>query len=207
MNPSSYNTSCDFSGAIPADTIHPCCTQGVFAGNDDGSLAVTLPFPIAFFTAPTTSYYVNNNGNLSPQSFSTFTPFPLIGHGSPVIAPYLADVDTAAAAANNGNVVHYGNTTLYNRSAWCATWVFADFFPSHTTPTRFNSFQVCLIDASTLTGGIGDFDFGASPSDPFARACTLTRHSPLAAQSSTTSVQQTSPPAASPRTPSCPETF
>ena len=168
-----FTTSCDNS-TVPAPTIRECCSESSFAGNDDGSVAVTFPFPIAFFAPPATNWFLNNNGNIAPQQFGTYTPFPLIGHGSPVIAAFLADVDTRGAQTV-GNVVTYGagvcttgppetHVTYLNRTCWCANWVFSDFYcggstgACQTSPVRLNSFQLCLIEASSITGVSGDVD-------------------------------------------------
>jgi len=50
-----FTTVCNTS-EVPPPTIHPCCTQNTFAGNDDGSIAIVLPFNISFFGPPTVNY-------------------------------------------------------------------------------------------------------------------------------------------------------
>lgn len=83
-----FTTSCDLSGAIPAPTIWPCCTQNLFAGNDDGSIAVTLPFNISFFQPPTSSYFLNNNGAKRRPFFPSprsHVMNPIRQHFSPVV--------------------------------------------------------------------------------------------------------------------------
>ena len=181
-----YSYSCDTARSLPEATIRDCCSSNSLPANDDNSTAVTFPFNVTFFAAPSNRWYVNNNGNISPQKFGTYTPFPLIGHGSPVIAPFLADVDTRGAPGF-GNVVTFGagicttgppetSDTYANRTCWCANWVFSNFFCSNppslpgggepppgvcqnTSVVRLNSFQVCLIDASSIPGfRDGDFD-------------------------------------------------
>src|SRR3989338_7859555 len=49
-----------------------------------------------FFGTNYTAISINNNGNITfgPYGLSTYTPFGLQSGGVPIIAPFLADVDT-----------------------------------------------------------------------------------------------------------------
>lgn len=136
------------AGAVQA---LPGCTDNTLDANDDSSTpAVTLPFSIDFFGDEYTQLYVNNNGNVTfdgPQS--TFTPFDFTISGIPMIAPFLADVDTTGSGSN---VVMYGETEVDGRTAFCVNWVDVGYFGSHTD--KLNSFQLLLVEQTTP----GDFD-------------------------------------------------
>ncbi|HEV2875056.1 MAG TPA: nidogen-like domain-containing protein [Thermoleophilaceae bacterium] len=132
------------------------CTAGTpgattLPANDDNSTgAVPLPFTVDFFGDEYTQAYVNNNGNVTfdgPQS--TFTPFDFTISGIPMIAPFLADVDTLGSGSG---VVTYGNAIVDGRDAFCVNWVGVGYFSSHTD--KLNSFQLLLVEQDTP----GDFD-------------------------------------------------
>ena len=87
------------AGAVQA---LPGCTANTLAANDDGSTgAVPLPFTVDFFGDEYAQLYVNNNGNVTfDQSMGTYTPFDFTISGIPMIAPFLADVDTRGAGSS-----------------------------------------------------------------------------------------------------------
>jgi Nidogen-like/Carboxypeptidase regulatory-like domain/IPT/TIG domain len=120
--------------------------------NDDGSTGlINLPFSIDFFGDTFDSLYVNNNGNLTFDSpLSTYTPSGLNDFGSPIIAPFWADVDTAVG----DNAVTYGNGTVDGHMAFGVNWPGVDCFV--TQGGGLNYFQVLLIDRSDIAAG--DFD-------------------------------------------------
>lgn len=122
--------------------------------NDDSSTGlVALGFTLNFFGIERSQVYVNNNGNLTFDSpLATFTPFDLTSTGREIIAPFFADVDTRSA----GDPVTYGTGTFNGRAAFGANFINVDYFPSSTTHTNRNSFQVILVDRSDV--GPGDFD-------------------------------------------------
>jgi uncharacterized membrane protein YgcG len=136
------------AGAVQA---LPGCATNTLAANDDGSTgAVALPFTVDFFGDEYSSVYVNNNGNVTfdgPQS--TFTPFDFTISGIPMIAPFLADVDTQGAGSG---VVTYGEVTVEGRTGFCVNWVDVGYFSSHAD--KLNSFQLLLVQQDTP----GDFD-------------------------------------------------
>ncbi|MFZ4785886.1 MAG: nidogen-like domain-containing protein, partial [Flavobacteriales bacterium] len=76
-------------------TQHNPATWTQLAANDDGSTGViNLPFTFTFYGTSYTQCYVNNNGNITFNSaYGAFTSsgFPI---GTPMIAPFWADIDT-----------------------------------------------------------------------------------------------------------------
>jgi hypothetical protein len=129
-------------------------TGNTFGGNDDGSVFVaggTGFGSINFFGINYGSFYLNNNGNITfGGPLATYTPFPIVGTGLPMIAPFFADVDTRA-----GNVVTYGTGAAYGHSAWGANWPGVCYFAVQCGET--DDFQLVLVDRSDVA--VGDFDF------------------------------------------------
>ncbi|HEY6017537.1 MAG TPA: nidogen-like domain-containing protein, partial [Gaiellaceae bacterium] len=109
-----------YAGSANAGAVAPSagCTTNVLPPNDDGSTdAVALPFTLNFFGNSYGSLYVNNNGNVTFNGrMSTYTPFPIVSTGTPLIAPYFGDVDTRGAGSG---VVTYGATTFGGNDAFC----------------------------------------------------------------------------------------
>ena len=76
--------------------------------NDDGfSGPINFGFSLNFFGTNYSSFFINNNGNISFGSgISAFIPTGLTGATAPVISPYFADVDTRGSQSG---VVHLRN--------------------------------------------------------------------------------------------------
>lgn len=131
------------------------CEAVTLPPNDDGSSApVPLPFPVNFFGTAYTYLYVNNNGNVTFRApLGTFTPFEINATTPPIIAPFLADVDTRGSGSSPVRY-SYGMTHLGGRPAFCANWVNVGYFSGHTD--KLNSFQLLLVDRSDVAPG--DFD-------------------------------------------------
>jgi hypothetical protein len=114
---------------------------------------VALPFPVAFFGQTYDSVYVNNNGNVTfGRALRTFTPFGLDADTPPIIAPFLADVDTRRAGT-----VQYGTTTVEGRTAFCATWRGVGYFRGRSDKT--NTFQLLLVERADIATGDVDVVF------------------------------------------------
>lgn len=132
-------------------------TANALAANDDGSTgAVNVGFNLNFFGVQSNQVFVNNNGNITfNQSLATFTPTDLNTNngGTPIIAPFFADVDTRGTG-NGAQVVTYGTDVLCGRPAFGVDWINVGYFSQNTSP--LNSFQVILVDRSDV--GAGDFD-------------------------------------------------
>lgn len=122
---------------------------------DDGSSGlITLPFAVDFYGVTYASLYVNNNGNLTFNSPNgTFTPSGLGSdyRGQPIIAPFLADVDTRNAQSG---VAAYGTGVFNGHQAFGATWSNVGYFSNKTD--KLDSFQALLVNRSDL--GLNDFD-------------------------------------------------
>lgn len=69
--------------------------------NDDGfSGPINFGFNFTLFGATYTSFYANNNGNITFQSgLASFTPTGLQGATQPIVSAFFADVDTRGAAS------------------------------------------------------------------------------------------------------------
>ncbi len=141
------------AGAI--EHLAGCDTQSL-PPNDDGSTgAVPLPFTIDFFGNHFGFLYVNNNGNVTFNApMSTYTPFPLLSTGVPLIAPFFGDVDTRSYPASD--IVRYGNASYGGHDAFCVLWdgVGVGYYSYGTD--KLNQFQLLLVDRSDV--GAGDFD-------------------------------------------------
>ena len=121
-------------------------------GNDDGSTGlVPIGFSVNFFGITYTNVYVNNNGNVTFNTYlSAYTPFGLTTDiGTAIIAPFFADVDTRV-----GNILTYGPGTYGSRNAFGVNWINVGYYYEHTD--KLNSFQLILVDRSDVSPG--DFD-------------------------------------------------
>jgi Ca2+-binding RTX toxin-like protein len=140
-------------------------TRVVTAGDDNSSEAVDIT-PVFgtnglnFYGNQIKSIFVNNNGNITfNNSLRQFTPTSIdAGLGTPIIAPFWADVDTRG---NTGNVSPGGTSTGANRVFWSidptnrvvtVTWNDVGFFSQNST--RVNAFQLQLIDSGNGNGFI-----------------------------------------------------
>ncbi len=143
------------SFAVGAVVNDPGCRARTLARNDDGSTGqVTLPFAINFFGTTYSRFYINNNGNVTFNApLPTFTPFTISARTPPIIAPFLADVDTRGEASST---VTYSSApiTFQGRPAFCVNWVNVGYYLMRTD--KLNSFQLLLVDRSDT--GVGNFD-------------------------------------------------
>jgi len=147
-----------FSGAAVAEAgaILGGFNANTLAANDDDSTGlVPIGFTINFFGTSYSHLYVNNNGNVTfdaPQW--VYTPYPLLGTGREIIAPFFGDVDTR----NASGLVTYGPGTVGTRAAFGVNWLDVNYYSAYTpSHTNRNAFQLLLIDRSDR--GVGDFDF------------------------------------------------
>ena len=129
------------------------CSDASLAPNDDGSSAlVNIGFTIDFFGTDYSALYVNNNGNVTfTGPLVQFTPTPIVGAATPIIAPFWADVDTRAEGSA---VVTYGQTMVGGRNAFCVAWDGVGYYNTHDD--KLNEFELLLIDRSDVA--VGDFD-------------------------------------------------
>jgi hypothetical protein len=103
-----------------------------------------------------TKVYVNNNGNVTfGNTLSQYTPNGLAtGVGSPISAPFFADVDTNGEGSG---LVHYGNATYNGYAAFVVNWADGGYFSSGTD--KLNKFQLILTDRSDTGARNFDIEF------------------------------------------------
>jgi hypothetical protein len=120
-------------------------------GNDDGSSnEIDLPFAVNFFGNTYSSFWINNNGNVTfSGSESQFTPepFPIASH--PMIAPFWGDVDTRC---NECGEVYVASP---NAESVVVTWNNVGYYSQQSN--KLNNFQLVLRDRSADFSE-GDFD-------------------------------------------------
>ena len=121
--------------------------------NDDGSSGrLNLPFTANFFGNSHSSFFVNNNGNLTFNgALSRFTPNPFPVANQPMIAPYWADVDTRCVGCGQVYVAAPNPNTVV------VTWNGVGFYNSNSTLT--NTFQTVLRNRSETGSGNFDIEF------------------------------------------------
>ncbi|MHC5060292.1 MAG: InlB B-repeat-containing protein [Planctomycetota bacterium] len=146
--------------AVDADTspvIRPGFDSSALAANDDSSTSlVDIGFMVNYFGIVTQQLYVNNNGNVTfNQPLWEFTPFGLTSNiGTPIIAPFFADVDTRA---ENSPLVTYGQGTVDGHVAFGVNWVGLGYYSQNMD--KINDFQLILIDRSDRMLGSFDIEF------------------------------------------------
>ena len=129
-----------------------CTTNTLPANDDDSTDVVPIGFTANFFGEPFTELYVNNNGNVTFNNpLGEFTPYDFTTAGDPIIAPFLADVDTGGAPGDGSLETTFGQTTVGSDAAFCVNWVNVGYFSENVD--KLNSFQLLLIDK-----GSGNFD-------------------------------------------------
>ncbi len=122
----------------------------------DGEQGPT-PYPIGFnlnlFGAGYSSVYVNNNGNVTfSEPLGEFTPVDLTTFGSPIIAPFFADVDTRGQGSG---LVNFGTGTLAGHKVFVVNWPSVGCFDANTSV--LDDFQMILIDRPDIgTSALGD---------------------------------------------------
>ncbi len=123
--------------------------------SDDGSSAeLNLPFSVNFFGNTFSTFYINNNGNVSFNGpVGTFSPDPFPIAGQPMIAPYWSDVDTRNDPGDDTNSVWVATP---DPQTVVTTWDQVGYYDQHNDLR--NSYQLVLRDRSGDTGTPGDFD-------------------------------------------------
>ncbi|MFT6182909.1 MAG: hypothetical protein ACJAYM_000414, partial [Flavobacteriales bacterium] len=120
---------------------HDPATWTNFPGNDDGSQGpIALPFSFDLYGDTYTSFYLNNNGNVTfNNGLSSFTSdgFPI---ATPMIAPFWGDVDTR----NGLGEVWY----IVTDNALYVNWVEVGVYNQNPDPALRNTFQVILTDGT-----------------------------------------------------------
>ncbi|MCQ9375365.1 PEP-CTERM sorting domain-containing protein [Methyloversatilis sp. XJ19-13] len=146
-------------------------TEFLPANDDESTNLLELPFDINFFGSTYSSFFVNNNGNITFESaLGTFTPDPFPVASQPMIAPYWADVDTRVA----GNLwIHSPNADTL-AVTWSSVGYFGDQIPgggeeggdgggetllAAAVGPKTNSFQLVLRNRADTGAGNFDIDF------------------------------------------------
>ncbi|HEX5745266.1 MAG TPA: kelch repeat-containing protein [Archangium sp.] len=125
----------------------------VLPASDDGSVGpIELGFPINFFGTFYTRLHINTNGSVTFQApLYKYIPFEVTAGSIPIIAPFLADVDTRAAGSGR---VRYGTVRFDGHLAFCVNWISVGYSRERTD--KLNSFQLLLVDRND--SGLGNFD-------------------------------------------------
>ncbi|MCW5760378.1 MAG: hypothetical protein KIS90_11485, partial [Phenylobacterium sp.] len=128
--------------------------------NDDGStgfISLTGAFGadgLNFYGQVYSGLFVNNNGNVTFNAGSSaYTPFGIGAsyQGNPIIAAFLADVDTRGAGSA---LTTYGFGAYAGHNAFGVTWAGVGYYSGHVD--KLNSFQLILVDRDDQ--GAGAFD-------------------------------------------------
>lgn len=106
--------------------------------NDDGfSGPIPLGFSLDFYGQTYTSFYANNNGNISfNNGISAYTPSGPQGAAEPIISPFFADVDTRNPASG----LMYVRTDIPNEVI--VTWDGVGYYDENAD--KLDSFQLVL---------------------------------------------------------------
>jgi nidogen-like/PEP-CTERM motif-containing protein len=126
-----------------------------FSRNDDGfSGPISLGYTLSFFGNNYTSFFANNNGNISFNAgIATFTPSGPTGVLQPIMSPFFADVDTR----NLDSGLMYLRNDIANQTI--VTWDQVGYFSEHAD--LLNSFQLVFRGSDYLIpageGAIGFF--------------------------------------------------
>lgn len=106
--------------------------------NDDGfSGPIPLGFTLSFFGNNYTTFFANNNGNISfSGGISDFTPSGPQGAAEPIISPFFADVDTR----NLGSGLMYLRNNIPNETI--VTWDQVGYYDQNAD--KLDSFQLVL---------------------------------------------------------------
>lgn len=107
--------------------------------NDDWStISIGIPFNFCFYGQQMTSFYLNNNGNISfGGAYSTFTANSFPDPSYIMVAPFWADVDTRGPLSG---LVYYKITPTYVIIQWENVGYFA------SQDDKLNSFQLIISD-------------------------------------------------------------
>ncbi|MGO9874590.1 MAG: nidogen-like domain-containing protein [Acidimicrobiia bacterium] len=120
---------------------------------ESGPTLYPIGFNINFFGAEFNSAYINNNGNITfSEPLPEYTPSDLTTFGSPIIAPFFADVDTRGTSSA---LVNFGTGTLNGQKVFVVNWPGVGCYDSISSV--LDDFQLILIDRPDRgTSTLGD---------------------------------------------------
>lgn len=134
---------------------------GASGRNDDGYEGpVNLGFDFTLFGSTYTSFYANNNGNISfNDGIAAYTPTGLQGAAEPIVSPFFADVDTRAA---DSGVMHIRHVSSSAGDELIVTWPNVGYYDSLATHT--DTFQLVVrADNYNVPTGQGQVGFFWGP--------------------------------------------
>jgi hypothetical protein len=142
----SDNGSRDFTLKVPLDGTFTLA----MAPNDDGSTGLlTLPFTFCFYGSDFTSFFINNNGNVSfGAPYSTYSPSGFPSASFVMLAPFWGDVDTRSGLGE----VWYKIDAVNNRVV--VIWNNVGYFAVHGDLR--NTFELIFTDGLDPLIGIGN---------------------------------------------------
>ena len=117
--------------------------------DDESSSKLNLPFTLNFFGQNYSTFWVNNNGNITfrgPLDEYTPAPFPIANQ--PMVAAWWGDVDTSAEGGGAVYTASPDQNTLVN------TWHNVGYYDAHND--KANDFQMTLLNRPDT--GTGNFD-------------------------------------------------
>ncbi|MDY0152631.1 MAG: PKD domain-containing protein, partial [Candidatus Cloacimonas sp.] len=122
--------------------------QLAFSGSDDGyTSSIAIPFAFDFYGTTQSSFYINNNGNVSfGNPYSTYNPsgFPIAEY--PMLSAFWADVDTRLAAS--GKVYYKVEATRVT-----VIWNGVGYYNNKTD--KLNTFELIFTNGTDPLIGIG----------------------------------------------------
>ncbi len=123
-------------------------TLAMDTNDDDYTDEILLPFVFPLYGEPQTSCYINNNGNVSfDDPYSSYTPWGFPISGSPMLAPFFADVDTRGM----GQVWY-----KLESNRMIVIWDHVGYYSSSSDPDQANTFELIFSDGTDPTIGLGN---------------------------------------------------
>ncbi len=141
---------------LPSAVLPGFDSTPMFHSDDGGVGPISIGFSINYFGKSYNQLFIDNNGNVAlDQNFFSFadaTVPPLSSIPHPLIAPFLADVDTT-----NTNIVSYGSGLVNGQTAFGVNWPGVGYFDAHSD--KLNNFQLVLVDRSDTGPDNFDLEF------------------------------------------------
>lgn len=118
------------------------------APNDDGYLGpIDLPFTFLLYGTEYTQLWINNNGNITfDRGYSSYTPWGFPISGSPMVAPFFADVDTRSGGGTVWYRIEPNNLVVI--------WDHVGYYNQQTD--KLNTFELVISDGTFAPIGLGN---------------------------------------------------
>ena len=128
---------------VPLDNTF---TLAMAPNDDDYTYMLTLPFVFSLYGTPYTSFWINNNGNVTfDEGLYDYDPWGFPIQDYPMLAPFFADVDTRGAGA-----VWY----KLEPNRVIVIWDQVGYYGSHTD--KLNTFELIFTDGTDPLIGLGN---------------------------------------------------